>query len=287
MKLFALSLLLFAAPGIYAQKSIPLYAGVAPGSERWNWTETEVKVDNNTYVFDVVKPSLLAYLPEHPNGTAIILAPGGAFHALALDLECTPLAKRLSAEGISVFVLKYRLVHDDPLQPDKALMKLIARNDTLRVDSIYQQIVPMALQDGLAAVAYIKKHAAEYRLKQGKIGFMGFSAGGTVAMSVIYNAGDESRPDFVGSVYTFPGPVIGSRIPTKRTPLFVACASDDEFGFTPANVQTYLQWVAAKQPTELHVYERGGHGFGMKVQHLPVDHWADRFEEWLKMEGYL
>jgi acetyl esterase/lipase len=64
-------------------------------------------------------------------------------------------------------------------------------------------------------------------------------------------------------------------------------ASDDEFGFTPENVQLYLKWQEAKQPAELHVYEKGGHGFGMKKQNLPVDTWFERFEDWLVMHGYL
>src|SRR4051812_23786651 len=107
-----------------AQKTIPLYSGAAPGSESWTWQEQEFKVDNNTYVVDVSKPSLVAYVPSKPNGTAIIVAPGGAFHALALDLEATPLGKRFNEKGITVFVLKYRLVHDDPAHPENALMTL-------------------------------------------------------------------------------------------------------------------------------------------------------------------
>jgi acetyl esterase/lipase len=287
MRALLFSLFIGASTFIYAQKIIPLYQGVAPGSESWNWQESEIKVANSTYVFDVIKPSLLAYLPAHPNGTAIIIAPGGAFHALALDLEGTPIAQRLNKKGITVFILKYRLVHDDPAHPENALMKLIAKNDMKRVDSIYAHIIPLAMQDGLTAVKYVRKHAIDFRLDSSKIGFMGFSAGGTVAMSVVYNATEDNRPNFVAPIYAYAKGVIGSHIPDKRTPIFIACASDDEFGFTPQNVQTYLKWQEANQPAELHVYEKGGHGFGMKEQHLPVDHWIERFEEWLRMEGYL
>src|SRR4051812_9674609 len=92
-----------------AQKTIPLYSGVAPGSESWTWQEQEFKVENKTYVVDVSKPSLVAYVPSKPNGTAIIVAPGGAFHALALDIEAIPLAKKFNEKGITAFVLKYRL----------------------------------------------------------------------------------------------------------------------------------------------------------------------------------
>jgi acetyl esterase/lipase len=272
---------------VHAQKVFSLYPGTPPGSEDWNWQESEVKVANNTYVFDVVKPSLLAYLPNHPNGTSVLIAPGGAFHALALDLEGTPIAQRLNKKGITVFILKYRLVHDDPAHPENALMTLMAKNDMKKIDSIYARIIPLAMQDGLTAVKYVRKHAIDFHLDSNKIGFMGFSAGGTVAMSVVYNADDDNRPNFVAPIYAYEGGVIGSHIPAKKTPIFIACASDDEFGFTPQNVQTYLKWLEANQPAELHVYEKGGHGFGMKQQYLPVDNWIERFEDWLKMEGYL
>lgn len=281
------ALFLCAAVQSNAQKSIPLYNGAAPGSEAWNWQEQEFKVDNNTYVVDVSKPSLVVYAPPKPNGTSIIVAPGGAFHALALDLEATSIAKRLTEKGITVFVLKYRLVHDDPAHPETALMQLIAKNDTQKVASIYARIVPLAMQDGLTAVQYVREHAANYHLDPAKIGFMGFSAGGTVALSVVYNATDANRPNFVAPIYAFVGPAIGSAVPAAMTPIFVAVASDDDFGFAPTNVEVYLKWLQAKQPAELHVYGKGGHGFGLKKQQLPVDTWLDRFTDWLQQQGLL
>jgi acetyl esterase/lipase len=270
-----------------AQKVIPLYQDAAPGSEHWTWQEKEFKVDIGTVVLEVSKPTLTAFLPAKPNGTAVIIAPGGAFHALAFDLEGTTVAKRLNEKGITAFVLKYRLVHDDPAHPKNALMTLIGKNDAKKLDSIFSLIVPLAMQDGLTAVSYIRLHAAEYKINPGKIGFMGFSAGGTVTMSVVYNASDENRPNFVAPIYTFGNAVIGSRVPAAKTPIFIAVASDDDFGFAPYSVRTYSKWLEAKQPAELHVYEKGGHGFGTKKQNLPVDTWMDRFYDWLKMQGYL
>lgn len=270
-----------------AQKKIPLYNGDAPGSENWNWQEQEFKVDGSTYVINVSKPSLVAYLPAKPNGTSVIIAPGGAFHALALDVEATPVAKLLNEKGVTVFVLKYRLVYDDTAHPENALMKLIANNDIKKVDSIYSVIIPMAMQDGLTAVKYVRDHAPEYHVDANKIGFMGFSAGGAVALSVVYNASDENRPNFVAPVYAFVEKAIGKNVPVVKTPIFIAVASDDDFNFAPQNVQLYLKWLQAKQPAELHVYEKGGHGFGLKKQNLPVDTWIDRFQDWLKMHDYI
>lgn len=270
-----------------AQKTIPLYSNNVPGSENWNWQEQEFKVDGSTYVINVSKPSLVAYLPAKPNGTSVIIAPGGAFHALALDVEATPVAKLLNEKGVTVFVLKYRLVHDDTAHPENALMKLIANNDIKKVDSIYSVIIPMAMQDGLTAVKYVRDHAPEYHIDANKIGFMGFSAGGAVALSVVYNASDENRPNFVVPVYAFVEKAIGKNVPVVKTPIFIAVASDDDFNFAPQNVQLYLKWLQAKQPAELHVYEKGGHGFGLKKQNLPVDTWIERFEDWLKMHDYI
>jgi acetyl esterase/lipase len=287
MKSGLLSIALCVALTVHAQKVIPLYQGTAPGSENWNWQEHSVRLDSNTYVFDVSKPSLLAYLPSHPNGTALIIAPGGAFHALALDQEGSKVAQHLNTKGITVFILKYRLVHDDPAHPEDALMKVMQRNDLKKLDSIYARIIPLAMQDGLTAVKMLRQHAANYHIDTNKIGFMGFSAGGTVAMSVIYNATDENRPNFVAPIYAYAAGAIGNTVPTSHTPLFVAVASDDDFGFTAQDIQIYLKWLEAKQPAELHVYEKGGHGFGMKKQHLPVDSWMERFEDWLKFHGYL
>ena len=285
-RIFSL-LLMCIAFYVRAQKIIPLYHGVVPGSENWNWQEQQFVVDSNTYVIDVSQPSLIAYIPANPNGTSLIIAPGGAFHALALDLEATPIAKRLKEKGVTVFILKYRLVHDNPSFPEDALMKIMARGDMKKLDSIYSRIIPLDMQDGLKAVSYVREHAKEYHLDKNKIGFMGFSSGGTVAVSVVYNATDENRPNFLAPIYAYEGGVIGSSVPAAKTPIFIAAASDDEFGFTPKNVELYLKWQEAKQPAELHVYEKGGHGFGMKKQNLPVDNWFETFEDWMIMNGYL
>ncbi len=286
MKRFLLLMVTSVTLAAHAQKIIPLYKESAPGSETWNWQEQQFKVKGNTYVVDVSKPSLVAYLPAKPNGTSIIIAPGGAFHALALDVEAIPLAALLNKKGITVFVLKYRLVHDDPNHPENALMKLIANNDTKKLDSLYSVIIPMAMQDGLTAVQYVREHAAAYHLNPNKIGFMGFSAGGAVALSVVYNASDKNRPNFVAPVYAYVEKAIGENIPAAKTPIFIVVASDDDFGFAPQNVQLYLKWLQANQPAELHVYEKGGHGFGLKKQNLPVDGWIYRFQDWLSMHHY-
>src|SRR4051812_17657193 len=147
-----------------AQTVIPLYNGAAPGSENWNWAEKRIKADIGTIFLDVSKPSLTAFVPSNPNGTAVIIAPGGAFHALAFDHEGTEVAKRLNAKGITAFVLKYRLTHDDPAHPENNFTALLQAKNYKKLDSINAVVIPLALQDGLTAIKYVRQHVTDYKV---------------------------------------------------------------------------------------------------------------------------
>ena len=269
------------------EKPIPLYNGPAPGSENWKWDEKVIKAGDMTVVLDVSKPVLIPFVPAKPNGTAIIIAPGGAFHALAIDHEGTKVAQWLNEKGITAFVLKYRLSHDDPAHPENNFVTLLQTKNFKKLDSINAAVVPLAMQDGLTAVKYVRDHANSYKIDPNKIGFMGFSAGGTVTMSVIYNATNENRPNFVAPIYAYEKAIIGSSVPSVKTPIFIAAASDDDLGLATHSVDIYLKWLDAKQPAELHMFERGKHGFGMRKQNLPTDKWIERFKDWLEMEGLI
>jgi acetyl esterase/lipase len=148
-------------------------------------------------------------------------------------------------------------------------------------------VVPLALQDGLTAVKYVRTHANELKIAGNKIGFIGFSAGATLTMSVIYSATDESRPNFVAPIYAYEKAIIGNEVPKVKTPIFIAVASDDQLGFVPHSINIYNKWFQAKQPTELHIYEKGGHGFGMRKSNITTDAWIEHFGLWLKMQGFL
>ena len=266
---------------------IQLYKGAAPGSENWTWKEREISVGNMKLVMDVSKPTLTLFLPAKPNGTAIIIAPGGAFHALAIEHEGAAVARWLNEKGITAFVLKYRLVYQDPAHPENQIGALMGSKNFKKLDSINATVVPLAVQDGLTAVKYVRDHATAYKIDPGKIGFMGFSAGGTVTMSVVYSATDSNRPNFVAPVYAYAGAIIGSDVPKTKTPIFIAAATDDDLDLAPHSLQIYQKWMDAKQPAELHMYERGKHGFGMNKQSLPVDKWIERFGDWLEMQGLI
>ena len=286
----SISFLLFSIFVIAAraqQKPIPLYNGQAPGSENWTWNEREIKAGDMTVVLDVSKPVLIPFVPAKPNGTAIIIAPGGAFHALAVDHEGTKVAQWLNEKGVTAFVLKYRLSHDDPAHPENNFVTLLQAKNFKKLDSINAAVVPLAMQDGLTAVKYVRDHASSYKIDPNRIGFMGFSAGGTVTMSVVYNAKDENRPNFVVPIYAYEKAIIGSNVPVAKTPIFIAAASDDDLGLATHSVDIYLKWLDAKQPAELHMFERGKHGFGMRKQNIPTDKWIERFGDWLEMEGLI
>jgi lysophospholipase L1-like esterase/dienelactone hydrolase len=277
--------------GFYAnaQQVIQLYNGKPKGSENWTWSEqTSTKnMFNTDVVYNVSQPTITAYLPpkELATGTAIIVAPGGAFHTLSINSEGVDVAKWLNSKGVAAFVLKYRVARSFTDDPVKELAEKMS--DFKKLDEENAPIVPLATDDGLAAMKYVREHAKGMDIDPNKIGFMGFSAGGTLTMSVVYTANETNRPNFVAPIYAYEPAVLGSTIPKEKTPIFVAVAGDDQLGMMSMSINIYKKWFDAKQPAELHIYEKGGHGFGMRKQNLPTDSWYERFGDWLKLQGYL
>jgi acetyl esterase/lipase len=276
------------APATPAQKVIRLYPGAAPGSESWTHKEKEYfsPIWNTQVVTNVVQPTLTAYLPEASvsTGTAVIVCPGGGFHALSINSEGIDVAKWLNTKGVAAFVLKYRLV---PTGEDgvKEIMSRVA--DRQKMDESMRTVVPLAVADGLAAVSYVRKHAAEFGVSPTRIGLMGFSAGGTVTASVTFSYTAENRPDFVAPIYAYMGVVKEAAVPKDAPSMFIVAASDDQLGLAPDSINLYNKWLTAKKPVELHMYSKGGHGFGMRKQNMPSDRWIERFGDWLQSEGLL
>jgi acetyl esterase/lipase len=283
---FLLTFILFISFGMvaYSQTIVKLYPGKAPGSENWTWKEKEITpFPGNRMLYNVSEPELIYYPApkEKSNGTSIIVAPGGAFHILSIDNEGIRIAEWLNGLGISVFVLKYRLVKSQTDNPFETLVPLMQDKDKL--DSINAPVVEMAKNDGIEAMKYVRSNAEKLGIDPHKIGFMGFSAGGTVTMSVALSAPEEWKPDFLAPVYLYRKAVLGSQMPLKKTPIFIAVASDDELDFMPHSVSLYQDWYAAGHPSELHVYENGGHGFGFAKKGTSSDQWTADFENWLRI----
>lgn len=273
----------------FGQEEIRLYDGKAPGSENWTWKEgmSENNSFNTKVVYNVTDPTITAYLPNKAaaNGSAVIIAPGGAFHTLSMKSEGVDVAKWLNSKGIAAFVLKYRVARSFTDDPVKELIGKM--NDFEALDKENEPYIPLAMADGLKAMEYVRTNAKEMNIDSDKIGFMGFSAGGTLTMSVLYNADDATRPNFVAPIYAYEPAIIGSDIPTVKTPIYIAVASDDQLGMVPYSINIYKKWFEAEQPAELHIYERGGHGFGMRQQDIPTDEWYEQFGSWLKMHGFM
>ncbi|MEO6000430.1 MAG: GDSL-type esterase/lipase family protein [Chitinophagaceae bacterium] len=287
--LFFLSTLIFSFGILTAQqKVIQLYQGAAPGSENWNWNEAENNNNawNTTAVYNVSHPTLTVFVPDSitSTGTAVIICPGGAFHALSINSEGFDVARWLVKKGVTCFVLKYRLAHSLTTDP---VAEMNAKWGKPEFNEAIKNTIPFCVADGKNAITYVRNHAAEFGVDPHRIGIIGFSAGGTVAASAAFDYTTENRPDFIAPIYAYFPPEMATKIATDAPPMFVVAATDDGLNLAPHSVNLYQQWLTAKRPTELHMFSNGGHGFGMKVQHLPSDTWIDRFGDWLGLNKYL
>ncbi len=268
----AVALLVCSAAGVQAQPvTVDLWPGVAPGSE--HSTQVEQTIRNTpigTVVLDVVTPSLTAYLPERSKatGTGIIVAPGGACIALAMDVEGYDIVRRLQSHGIAAFVLKYRIAEK--------------KGQGIPKDVDMDQACKNGMADGIQAVNVVRQHASQWGVSPAKIGFMGFSAGGQFASGALLQPNIADRPNFAAFIYGAPFGVMPV-IPAHLPPVFMVWAQDDPYDAIPKFYDA-LQ-VAGNNP-EAHIFTSGGHGFGLKKQGKTSDHWIDDFENWLKYQGF-
>jgi acetyl esterase/lipase len=271
-----------------AQDVISLPTSAEPNSTQENYPEKEYfsKIWSTEVVTNVTKPSLTVFKPspELRSGTALVICPGGGFMALAINSEGNDVAKYVIARGVTAFVLKYRLAHtgQDATQEFSEMLK-----DGQKLHEMLGKMVPLAVADGLAAVTYIRQHASEWGVSPDRVGIIGFSAGGAVTAGVAFHYLPEGRPAFVAPIYAGGGQFKDATVPADAPPMFVAAATDDELGLAPISVFLYEKWIAAHKSAELHIYSKGGHGFGMRKQNLPVDHWIDRFADWMQLQGWL
>jgi acetyl esterase/lipase len=287
--------LLLAAGSVQAQTTVVmLWPNGAPGSESWTQKESEYTNANSgtRAVRNVVKPSITAYLPpaETATGTSVVVAPGGAFRMLSWDAEGTMVADWLQQHGVAAFVLKYRLTDTGT---DEQFAQAQARGGGGAgrggaaagrggAPGPQSQIRAMAAADGLQAIKVIREHAAEWRIDPHKIGLMGFSAGGYVAVEAALEHSAETRPDFVASIYGCCINASEVKVPDDAPPIFFLHAYNDPV--SAASPSIFLAWKAANKPAELHTFAAGGHGFGMPKHNQPSDGWIERFGDWLRYQ---
>jgi len=282
------------------QEVIPLWPGVAPGSE--NWTQKEVQYLNEQgqqMVRNVVTPTLTIYKPDldKATGTAMIIAPGGGFLFLSWQTEGTEVAEWLVSKGITVFLLKYRLTSSGSTQEEfqKAMIALfsaisVASNPEnsdkpegdISRSSAMSDISRLGQADGRQAVRIVRQRASEWGIDPEKIGMMGFSAGGMVILGPLLDNDASVRPDFAAPVYT---PWSAYAVPANAPPIFILVANDDPLT-SSGSIEMFKAWKADGKSAELHVYAQGGHGFGMQKKRLPVDTWIERFYEWMISQGF-
>ncbi|WP_241676575.1 alpha/beta hydrolase [Flavobacterium pectinovorum] len=282
---------------------IPLWDKIPGEIEDLNYRENVgLNISNGTIesISLVKTPTLTVYLPNKtkPNGTSVIILPGGGYQHLAYDKEGVKVAEWFNSLGITAFVLKYRLPSD-----------LIMTN---------KNIGP--LQDAQQAVRYVRQNAAKWNIDPNKIGVLGFSAGGHLASTLATHYDDKvyestlkvsARPDFSLLIY----PVISmqndithkgsqtsllgnnpsqelidsfsneKKVTAQTPPTFLIHATDDTVVLPENSINYYLALKKNGVSAEMHIYEKGGHGFGLGVNDSSK-YWTRDCEEWLKTHGY-
>jgi len=280
-KIILVLVLLTVTQSVFSQEIVKIQHEVSP-NVTWEGGEKDYFSDiwQNQVVTNVSVPTMEVFRPspEVNNGTAVIVAPGGGLYALSIKSEGSDVAKWLNEKGVTAFVLKYRLV---PTGEDG--VKEISdegANNPARIGERVAPVLPLSIADGLTAISHVRKNAEKFGVDPNKIGFMGFSAGGAVTMGVTFNYTKENRPDFIVPVYPWMSVVGPYQVPTDAPPMLVICASDDPLQLAPPSVNLYSAWLKDGKKVGLHMYSKGGHGFGMKQQGLPADNWIQRFYDW-------
>jgi len=232
---------------------------------------------------NVTVATLTRFLPDpaKATGAAVIVAPGGGFRTLSMENEGWDVAKALAAKGVAAFVIKYRLIQTPPDIPgfERSMREMFA--SVGKPGGAMPSLAPQ-IADARAAFALIRSHAAEWRVDPDRIGMVGFSAGAGLTMATTL-AGGDAKPAFIGIIYGSLAPVT---VPADAPPMFVALAADDPL-FGNGGYGLIDSWRAAKRPTEFHLFEQGGHGFGMYQKQTTSTGWFDAFTRWLGMHGML
>lgn len=309
--LLAAVAILLASP-VAAQTSgelapLPVWPKGVPSMQGWPGQASvpvqEELRENGEQAWNVTVPTLQPFLPApgKANGMAVVVAPGGGFRLLAIHHEGTRVARWLADHGVAAFVLKYRLIQSEPGETNAAMRQRVQDTMAPGVGGI------PGVEDGMEALRIVRANAGKWHIDPHRVGIMGFSAGGHVAGMTMFAADPAERPDFAGLIYGMPFGAPGPSIPAANLPLpagtpkepwlqpkptpapgrlppmFLAMAQDDMAvgqGFRTF----YDQLFTAGYRPELHLYERGAHGFGTASRGTTADHWLEEFHWWLTTE---
>ncbi|MGA8203969.1 MAG: dienelactone hydrolase family protein [Woeseiaceae bacterium] len=273
-----------ALAGVCARDVLPLEPGLTAAQATATERQTVYGDPAVPLLWNVTHPTLTAYLPDpaRATGTAVIVAPGGAWIMLAMKHEGTDVAEWLAAHGIAAFVLKYRTAPmPESVEGFKAERDRQMREPEL-LDPIIAGQAPISAEDGRAAVKFLREHAERWGIDPARIGILGFSAGGGVVRAAASEYTPAERPDFAATIY---GAGDVASVPDDAPPIFILAAADDDSVPVTSSTALFARWRAADRPAALHVYATGGHGFGMLQRDTPTDDWIEVFYTWLKSQG--
>jgi acetyl esterase/lipase len=287
---------------------LPLWPSTPPGGKGLKLKDTiversaDISAFHDRFVESVAKPTLTVFRPEKPNGTSVLIAPGGGYTRVVIDKEGFETARFLNAVGVTAFILRYRLPGEG-----------------------WQGRENVPLQDAQRAIRLIRAGAAKFAVDPAKVGVMGFSAGGHVCVSLatrfdakVYapiDAADalDARPAYAAPIYPVvtmgEGTHIGSRdallgpnpsqalidayscekqVNANTPPAFIALAADDDaVPAFPNGIAFFNALQKAHVGSELHVFEICGHGFGLRLAAgKPAAHWAEMFVRWAQSHGF-
>ena len=283
------ALWLFTALSISADDEMKLWPREVPGEADFKAPAPNPNAkppkDDTIRLALVTEPTLTLFRApaEKANGAAVIICPGGGYNILAWNKEGTEVAEWLNSLGVTAGVLKYRVPRRDKDTPHTA-----------------------PLQDAQRGLRLMRQHAGEWDVDVKRVGILGFSAGGHLAVmagthwdETTYpkqDAADElsCRPDFLIPIYPAylgdeknAGPLSPLVRVTKETPpTFCAVTHDDVLRGVNAAL-FYVELKKAGVPAELHIFTKGGHGYGLRPSENPVSHWPQHCEGWLRAMGLL
>ena len=296
-KILFLTLFLLSFVTLYSQEIIPLWGEQIPNQKVTQEKETSVE-RTIVWIENIQKPTLEVYLPSKKiaTGKSVVICPGGGYRGLAYDGEGTDIAKWFNSKGIAAFVLKYRV---------PASKSLIIPHEA-------------PLQDAKRAIRLVRSNAKKWNISENQIGIMGFSAGGHLAstLGTHFDSEDKlpkseienisARPDFMILIY----PVItmeafgheGSRenllgkkpteellryysnelhVTDKTPPTFLLHCSDDQTVPVKNSLVFYEALQKEKVEAEMHIFPKGGHGFGLAIGKGHLENWTDNLYQWI------